>query len=154
MYDAMTHGDPERQLMSMDIRMPSPPLPPPCLSGGRYSRSLRCLGLLPTQNLRGKDRVTESLEMQVIERPAFDQGFDHAVDAAAHHALVGAGLVARRRSEVGDAADRGIFQSLFDADLAEGRVAERDADAESQRVSAVAPAHRQFADDVAHLDRH
>jgi hypothetical protein len=57
--------------------------------------------------------------VQIVDRPSLDEPLDHAVDAAADHDLVGAGLVAQSRSKVGDAADRGIFQPLLETDLAE-----------------------------------
>src|ERR1700730_4809862 len=98
--------------------------------------------------------MIEALENQIIERLAVDPWLDHAVDAPGDHDLAGLGFVAEARGEVGDAADRGVFQPLLEADLAQGRIAERDADAEAEAVPAVAPALRQGADGVAHLHPH
>ena len=95
--------------------------------------------LAPAQDLGGEDRMIEALEMQIVDRAALDPLLDHAVDAAADHDLVRLGFVAQPRGEVGDAADRGIFQPLLETDLAERGIAERDADAEAEAVAAVAP---------------
>ena len=98
--------------------------------------------------------MIEPLQVQIVDRPALDPLLDHAVDAPADHDLVGLGFVAEPRGEVGDAADRGVFQPLLEADLAERGIAERDADAEAEIVAAVAPFLGQRADGVAHLHRH
>src|SRR5215467_581932 len=75
--------------------------------------------LAPAQNLGGEHGMIESLQIEIVDRLALDPLLDHAVDAAAHHDLAGLGLVAQARGEVGDAADRGIFQALLKTDLAE-----------------------------------
>ena len=98
--------------------------------------------LAPAQNLRRQNRMIESLQIQIVDRPALDPLLDHAVDAPGHHDLVGLGFVAQPRRKVGDAADRGVFQPLLEADLAERGVAQRDADAEAEIVAAVAPLAR------------
>jgi hypothetical protein len=64
--------------------------------------------------------------------PAFGPWLDHAEHALADHDLTGLGFVAQPRGQVGDAADRGVFEPLLEADLAERRIAERDADAEAR----------------------
>src|ERR1700723_629709 len=92
----------------------------------------------PAQNFGSEDRMIEALQMQIVERLAFDPWLDHAVDAPAHPDLAGLGLVARPRGEVGDAADRGVFEPLLKADLAQGRISKRDAEAEAQTMPAVA----------------
>ena len=84
--------------------------------------------------------MIESLQIQIVDRLPLDPRLDHAVDAPAHHDLVGLGFVAQPRRQVGDAADRGVFQPLLEADLAERGVAQRNADAEAEIVAAVAPA--------------
>src|SRR5262245_17694326 len=104
--------------------------------------------LTPAQNLGRKHGVIESLQVEVVDRLSLDPLLDHAVDAAAHHDLAGLGLVAQAGGEVGDAADRGIFQALLKADLAERGVAERNADTEGEVVAAVAPAPAQPANGV------
>src|SRR6185369_928526 len=110
--------------------------------------------LAPSQNLRRQNRMIESLHIQIIDRPALDPWLDHAGDAAAHHDLASLGLAAEAGGEVGNAADRGVFQALFEADLTESRIAERNADAETEIMAAVAPALGQRANGVAHLHRH
>ena len=63
--------------------------------------------------------MIETLQHEIVDRAAFDPRLDDAVDAAAHHDLVGLGFVAQPRGEVGDAADRAVFQPVLEADLAD-----------------------------------
>src|SRR5215468_12545626 len=79
--------------------------------------------LAPAQNLGGQHGVIEALQVEVVDRLALDPLLDHAVDAAAHHDLAGLGLVTQAGGEVGDAADRSIFQALLKTDLAERGIA-------------------------------
>ncbi len=52
--------------------------------------------------------MIEALQVQIIDRPRFDEIFHHAVDAPRDHDLPGLGLIAQPRGEVGDRADRGV----------------------------------------------
>ena len=96
--------------------------------------------LAPSEDLHRQHRVIEPLELEIVERGGLDPGLDDAEDAAADHDLVGLGFAAQARGKIGDAADRGIFQPLLEADLAERGIADRDSDAEAEAVPAVAPA--------------
>jgi hypothetical protein len=49
----------------------------------------------------------EPLQIQFVERFTFGPRLDRVVDASTAHDLAGLGFAARRRGEVGDAADRG-----------------------------------------------
>jgi len=91
--------------------------------------------------------------MQLFERVAFDPGLDHAEHAPGHHDLVGLGFVAQPRGEVGDAADRGVFEPLLEADLAQRRIAKRDADAEAELCRGCATSGSE-GQCIAHLHRH
>src|ERR1700730_11447562 len=122
---------------------------------GRRDLGVLCFGLVaPAQNLHRQHRMIKPLQVQIVERLAIDPGLDHAKDAPGDHDLVRFRLVAQPRGEVGDVADRGVFEPLLEADLAERGIAERDADAKSQTMSAVAPLLGQQPDGVAHLHRH
>jgi len=92
--------------------------------------------------------MIEALQVQIIDRPRLDEIFHHAIDPPCDHDLAGLGFIAQPRGEVGDRADRGVFEPLLETDLAERRIAERDADAKSQAMPAVAPALGQLADGV------
>src|SRR5260370_42247185 len=106
-------------------------LPPPC---GRRRVDDVVNVLAPAQNLHREHRMIKTLQVQIIDRPRFDEIFHHAVDAPRDHDLAGFRLVAQPRGEVGDRADRGIFEPLLEADLPQRRIAERDADAEAQTM--------------------
>src|SRR5216684_5646694 len=64
----------------------------------------------PAQNLRHQHRMIETFQVQIVDRTAFDERLDHAVDAPGDDDLVRLGFVAQAGGEVGDAADRGVFE--------------------------------------------
>src|SRR6266704_3621055 len=107
-------------------------LPSPWRFSGRLGNLLTLFP--PAQDLHREHRMIEALQVQLFERVAFDPALDHAEHAPANHDLVGLGFVAQPRGEVGDAADRGVFEPLLETDLAQRRIAERDADAEAEAV--------------------
>src|SRR5258708_10669111 len=115
---------------------------PPSRRGQLHGLSRAAL-FAPAQDCHRQHRMIESLQAEIIDRPGFDPLLDNAVDAPRHHNLVGLGFVAQPRRKVGDAADRGVFEPLLEADLAQGRIAQRDADAEAARMPAVPPFLRQ-----------
>ena len=61
--------------------------------------------------------MIETFQLQIVDRPAFDPLLDHAIDAPANHDLPGFGFVAEPRGQIGDAADRGVFEPLFESCL-------------------------------------
>src|SRR5262245_64737376 len=86
--------------------------------------------------MRGSHRLLDG-----AERPLTD------------HNLAGLGFAAQPGGEIYDAADRGIFAPMLEADLAERRVAGRDADTESERVAHARPLLRQLVHALAHVER-
>jgi hypothetical protein len=122
--------------------------PPP--RRGSSSRLDDVLDLFaPAQNFHRQHRVAEALELQIVHRHSVDPAFNHAVDAAAHHDLAGLGFGAQARGEIGDTADRSIFEPVFEADLAERCIAECNTDAAAETVAAVAPSLGKKPDQVA-----
>src|SRR5262245_65558690 len=79
--------------------------------------------------------------------------FDGAERALTYHDLAGLGLAAQPGSEIYDAADRGVFPPMLEADLAERRIAGCDADAESEHVAHARPLLRQLVHAFTHVER-
>ena len=107
-----------------------------------------------TPGSKRRDGPVEALQGQGGDRGGIDPRLDHAEHPLADDDLSARRLVAQAGSEIGDAADRCVFEASVEADLPERGIAHRDADPEPERMAAVAPAFGQLADAVAHLHRH
>src|SRR5215216_575813 len=108
----------------------------------------------PADHLIRRHGAMEALEAQVADVPSFDRRLEQAENALADEDLSGFRLVAQARSEIGDAADRRIIETPVEPDLSQRRVTERDADAETERVAALAPCLDQLVEALAHSQGH
>src|SRR5262249_9828780 len=107
----------------------------------------------PAHYFIGVDRPVEALQAQLTDMRGSHRLFDGAERALTYHDLAGLGLAAQPRSEIYNAADRGVFAPMLEADLAERRVAGCDADAESEHVAHARPLLRQLVHPLAHVER-
>src|SRR5437879_10739849 len=81
-------------------------------------------------DVKHRDRLAEALEREVADFFEAEIGFDRAGDALCDQDLAVGGGIAEPRGEVAYGADRRVVDPLGKADLAEGRIALGDADAE------------------------
>src|SRR5579864_9160056 len=86
---------------------------------------------LTSEDIEGRDGFGKSLQRQFSHRLGVHKIFDGRMDAPRHENLPRPGFVAQSRREVCDRADRPVIKPPFEADLAEGRVSQRDADAKA-----------------------
>ena len=109
---------------------------------------------IPFHDLERRHRSVETLECQLADPARLRQFVDRSEDALADQNLACLRRVAEAGCQVRHAADRGIVVTPFEADLAEGRVAHRNSDPKSQRMTTLAPSVRQTRNGFAHVDRH
>src|SRR5262245_14631912 len=96
----------------------------------------------------------KALEAQVADWRGLDHRLDQVEHPLADQDLPGLRLVAQARGEIGDAADAGVVEPPIETDLPERGIAERNADAEAERMAALAPDLDQRIQARAHVERH
>src|SRR5262249_28339386 len=119
----------------------------------RRRRGLNRRLAAPAHYFIGVDRPVEALQAQLTDMRGSHRLFDGAERPLTDHDLAGLGFVTQPGGEIYDAADRGIFAPMLETDLAERRVAGRDADAETEHVAHACPLLRQLVYAFAHVER-
>ena len=117
-------------------------------SGGRSSGPRRraldlrqfCCALADGDDVERYDRPLETLERELAGRLHVDVVLDLRVETLRDQDLPAGRLVGEPRGEIRHRADRRVVGAALEADLAAGRVAERDARAEVEVVPAFRPA--------------
>ena len=79
-----------------------------------------------TDDVVGRDRAGDALELELAGRLHVDHVLDGRVGPLAEQDLAGLGLGAQAGGEDDGVADRGVVIAAFEADPAERRVAGRD----------------------------
>src|SRR5438552_15264005 len=102
----------------------------------------------------GLDGTKKAFERQRRERLGLDEILDEGVGALAQEDLPALCLGAQARGEVHDRPHGAVVGAAGEADPPEGRVAERDPDAEVEVVPALSPAGHELTDELAHGHRH
>src|SRR5437588_12141853 len=87
----------------------------------------------------GLHRSRQALQGELTDVLGFDDPLDHHLGARAEQDLPGLRLAAEPGSEDRDVADGAVIVAAVVPDASQGCVAERDPDAESELIAAVAP---------------
>ena len=125
------------------IRLPAP------RDDGQIGTSVSRAGAL--RDVECRDRTAKTPQLQVSE---ILQPHDRFSDVAADEGLPVLGLSTKPRGEVAPRTDGDVTGAFGKADLAQGRVALRDAGAETKFVAVAAPVSNQLARRFAHSHRH
>src|SRR5256712_4276343 len=123
--------------------------------GPGVRKALRGSPLEPQgDHVDGLDGTKEAFERRRRERLGRDEILDEGVGALAQEDLPALCLGAQARGEVHDRPHRAVVGAAGEADPPEGRVAERDPDAEVEVVPALSPAGHELTNALAHGHRH
>src|SRR5262245_14299436 len=126
---------------------------------GRRCRNFKSAALslrvgAPAHHFIGGHRPVKTFQVEVAHVVGFDQRLDLSQDTLADQDLAGFRLVAQPRREIGNAADSRVVETAVEPDLSQRRIAERYADAEAERVPALAPHVDEAGHAFAQLQRH
>ena len=108
----------------------------------------------PADNVIGRYRAVKALEHQIAGGAGFNCLLDGAEDPLADKNLAGRGFSAQSRGKVWHAADNRVVPALVETDPPDCRVATRDADAKTQRMTVLAPALGKLAHVITHSRGH
>ena len=136
--------------------MPAPSVPTRRASlGGDDPGRIGILGLLaPAQNIIGRDRPMETLQIQVTDVRDLYRSLDGAERPLGNQDLPRPCFITQAGCEICHAADRRVLAAMFKSDLTQCGIASRYADSESESVALSAPVLGQLLDLVAHLECH
>src|SRR5512132_1268677 len=120
---------------------PLPPARPPTRAPQPHEPTKRAYST-QTDDVRRGDGLVEALELEIAHRLHVDQVLDRRANAGGDDDLSVRRGVAQARSQVGNAADRGVVVAPLESHLAQGGVAHRNANREAEVVRAPLPALR------------
>src|SRR5262245_45894109 len=120
----------------------------------RGERSFLRTLLAQRQHVVSRNGAVKAFEGELAEILHFNVRLDLGQDARGNENLPVLCLSAEPRGKVGCGTDCTVVKPLLETDRADGCIATSDADAESERVAAFAPASRQNGQGLAHGKRH
>src|SRR6476646_5673376 len=107
----------------------------------------------PAQNIVGRDRPIEALQVQIADMRDLYRTLDGTERSLRNQDLPRPSFIAEPRCEIRHAADRRVFAAMFKPDLPQCRIAGSNTDSEPEGVALSTPVLRQLLDLVAHIER-